>query len=201
MKNIYFDNIREDVIKLIPPRSYHKIIEIGGGGFSTLEKIASKYQSEAWGVDIYDFNNKSIKFVKGSIEENSIIEKIPNDYFDLFMANDVIEHLVDTEKFIMTAYDKLKKDGIFIISVPNIRQLRAAYLIFIKGNFERKSAGLFDKTHLRWFCKKDVEIIANGHFELLDAKGVGRFVPEIISRTMLSEFLSLQNIFIFRKRD
>jgi len=197
----YYDNLRHDVLGLVPDGSYQAILEIGGGEFGTLLKLAEKYDSETWGVDL--FRNKGApldNFIEGSIEEEEIGKKIPDLYFDIIMANDVLEHLKNTESFFHVAYEKLKDDGLLIISVPNARQIRMIYHLMIRGSFPRHEAGLFDKTHLRWFCKKDIVNVCSPNFEIIDHKTVGRLVPNFISRSIIGEFLGLQNIFIMKKR-
>jgi hypothetical protein len=43
-----------------------------------------------------------------------------------------------------------------LISLPNIRDVHALYSILFKGSFEYTTHGIFDKTHMRFFCKKDM---------------------------------------------
>jgi SAM-dependent methyltransferase len=199
MKINYYGNPRLDVLKMLPEKNFKRIIEIGGGDFSTLKFLTCSGNSELWGVDLYDAKTRNIKFIQGSIEDKNTRDFIPDNYFDLLMANDVIEHLKDTEVFFRMASEKLADGGILLMSVPNVRQIRALYHIYIRGNFPREDAGLFDRTHLRWFCKKDVFVFADHNFRIIDCKSVGRLVPEFLSRTLIGEFLGLQNIFVFEK--
>jgi 2-polyprenyl-3-methyl-5-hydroxy-6-metoxy-1,4-benzoquinol methylase len=47
----------------------------------------------------------------------------PNEYFDVITAFDVIEHLKRLSDFLSTVKNILKKDGLFIILVPNYNSL------------------------------------------------------------------------------
>jgi 2-polyprenyl-3-methyl-5-hydroxy-6-metoxy-1,4-benzoquinol methylase len=200
MKN-YYSNIRFDILSLVPNREYQRILEVGGGDFLTLLELHKKYPAELWGVDIHKCNNEKIKFIKGSIESEVIKNTIPNNFFDLILANDVIEHLRYTEDFFIFAENKIKKNGFLLVSVPNIRQIRVFYQIFLKGTFPRNESGMFDRTHLRWFCKKDVIKMANDFgFNLHNYRSVGRFVPNLINTSIFAEFLALQNLFVFVKK-
>ena len=202
MAKTYYDNMRNDVLRLIPDGNHQAIIEIGGGEFRTLLKLAEKYDSETWGVDIFRNKGASIdRFIEGSIEEDKTREKIPDRYFDIVMANDVLEHPEHTESFFHMAYEKLKDDGLLVISVPNARQIRMIYHLVIKGSFPRHEAGLFDGTHLRWFCKNNVLTVSDPLFDLIEHKSVGRLVPNLISRSIIGEFLGLQNLFVMKKRN
>jgi 2-polyprenyl-3-methyl-5-hydroxy-6-metoxy-1,4-benzoquinol methylase len=198
----YYSNARVDTINLLPNKDIKNILEIGGGNFPTLDLLMNKYKANGWGIDIYQTNNENIKFIKGSIEDTEINQLIPNNYFDLIVANDVVEHLQNTELFFDTVYEKLNKGGMLIISVPNIRQIRAIYHIYIRGTFPRDDAGLFDRTHLRWFCKADVIKIVNDRsakLKLINTISVGRYVPKFLNKSIIGEFLGLQNIFLFEK--
>lgn len=196
MRPPYYQNIRNDVLELLPERSFQSILEIGGGEFPTLQFLVEQHQAVGWGVDIYESSVQGIKFIQGSIEEKNTQDQIPDDHFDLIVANDVLEHLLDTQN----ALDVIT-GGLVALSVPNIRQVRATYHILIKGTFPREDAGLFDRTHLRWFCRKDIiKFAEKSGLELLDFGSSGRLVPSWMQRGTLSEFLALQNLFIFIKK-
>lgn len=200
MTQTYHSNPRHDVISLIPNKTIRYILEVGGGDFNTLDILVKQFNSEGWGVDQRQPDNSNHKILVGSFESDDINEKLPKNYFDLVMANDVIEHLHDSELFFKRTYEKLNSSGLLLISVPNIRQVRTYYNLIVKGSFLREDAGLFDKTHLRWFCKSDVlSLAANAGYKLINYKSVGRLVPDFLNKTSFSEFLALQNIFLFEK--
>lgn len=197
----YFNNVRADVLTIIPNLIYKSILEIGGGEFSTLKALGAKYPSELWGVDLYVPQAQGIHFVHGSVELDETRRKIPNDYFDLILANDVLEHLVDTELFLNMVFQKLRAGGYFVCSVPNARQVRFIFHLFFLGNFPRTNSGFFDRTHVRWFCRKDVIGFAqNAGLDLVDYGASGKLVPRWLQRSVLAEFLALQNLFVFCKR-
>jgi predicted TPR repeat methyltransferase len=200
MSSTYYKNVRHDVLALIPNRKFNRVLEIGGGEFPTLKTFSSGASTELWGVDLYDSNVDQIKFIKGSIGDQSTQNQIPDEYFDLIMANDVLEHLLDTETAFEVINKKLQKGGLFVCSVPNIRQIRTFYHIMVKGRFPRDDAGLFDRTHIRWFCRDDILFFAKQEkFKLLDFRSSGRMVPAWMQKTRLAEFLALQNLFVFIK--
>jgi 2-polyprenyl-3-methyl-5-hydroxy-6-metoxy-1,4-benzoquinol methylase len=200
--NNYYSNIRFDALSILPNHfSPTYVLEIGGGEFHTLKYISEKYNAHATGVDLYNNNaNNNIIFINGSIEDKNIICKLENNKYDLIIANDVVEHLGDTELFFQTITDKLHPNGYALISVPNIRQIRSLWHIFIKGTFPRQQAGLFDSTHLRWFCKNDIINIAKKHgLKSVDHTYLGRLVPKLFDKSYIFEFFALQNLFLFKK--
>lgn len=164
----YFINARLDLINLMPLYPLQKVLEIGMGGGDTLVHIKkNNLAAEVTGIDI-------IK-LPGTNQDNSLIDRIffldvdkvalpfPQDYFDVIIAGDVLEHLLDPWKVIEKIIAVLKPGGYFITSLPNIRDMYALYPILFKGKFEYTERGIFDKTHFRFFCKKDmVKLIENG---------------------------------------
>jgi 2-polyprenyl-3-methyl-5-hydroxy-6-metoxy-1,4-benzoquinol methylase len=70
------------------------------------------------------------KFIVTDIE--SSVLNLPESYFDVIILADVLEHFVDP----WTAIDKisihLKKDGILLVSLPNIREIATLFKIFFE---------------------------------------------------------------------
>jgi 2-polyprenyl-3-methyl-5-hydroxy-6-metoxy-1,4-benzoquinol methylase len=194
----YYGNIRHDVLRYLPDRSFRRALEVGGGEFGTLVNVKGK-DLECWGVDVREPSQKVSRFVQGSFTDEAVAAQLPDGGFDLIMANDVLEHIEDTDRFFETVRRKLAADGVLALSVPNARQIRLAYQLFVRGTFPRTDAGLFDRTHLRWFCKRDVRAFLKVHgMEVVKSKSVGRLVPAVLETTVAAEFLGLQNLFIAR---
>lgn len=196
----YYSNVREDVLRLLPDTRFERVLEIGGGDFPTLLTVGDRTGAELWGVDLRPVNLPGVTFVQGSFDEPAVRAQLPKAGFDLIIANDVIEHLLDSEGFFATVFDRLRPGGLLALSVPNIRQIRALYCIFVTGSFPRTDAGLFDRTHIRWFCRKDVLRIATATgLKLQRWEGSGRLVPKVMRSTGPAEFLALQNLFLLQR--
>lgn len=163
----YFSHKRENIIALLPDGP-HKVLEIGCGFGNTLIE-AKKWgkASEIVGVDI---NNLSVlseldEFIVGDIETISL--PYSQEYFDAIILGDVLEHLQDPWTALKNVTYYLKKGGICIISIPNFRELRTIAGILLKGRFEYQDYGILDRTHLRFFCKKDVvQLISDAGLEI-----------------------------------
>lgn len=195
----YYDNARTDVIDLVPLTHADAILEVGGGDFPTLHRLGDELGAKTWGVDVRAPTMPFDGFVLGSVTDPAVVSRLPGS-FDLVVANDVIEHVEDTEAFFRVIHGLLRSGGLLAMSVPNIRQVRTAYQLFVRGTFPRDEAGLFDRTHVRWFCKRDVVKLAIGAgFTLKTWRGSGRLVPSALARTTAAEFLALQNLFVFQK--
>jgi 2-polyprenyl-3-methyl-5-hydroxy-6-metoxy-1,4-benzoquinol methylase len=112
----------------------------------------------------------------------------------------VLEHLHDPQSTILTLLPHLKQDGFIYISLPNIRYANALYKIVVKGSFEYEMNGIFDRTHLRFFCKKDMKELIESIPELkinkiessLKHNNSKRALLNKVTFGVFEEFLSLQ---------
>ncbi|MEM6991608.1 MAG: class I SAM-dependent methyltransferase [Myxococcota bacterium] len=81
--------------------------------------------------------------------------------FDCMIFADILEHLRDPWSALASACGRLAPGGTVVISVPNIRHASAAWSIFVAGSFPRRSRGVFDDTHLRWFTPRDARALCD----------------------------------------
>lgn len=193
----YYSNPRNDVLSLLHRTAAKRILEIGGGDFPTLVEVRSRIGGEVWGVDIRASETMLDRMIVGSVTSDSVRDQLGDARFDVIIANDVVEHVEDTEQFFAVLSERLADDGEILISVPNIRNVKLLYHVFLKGRFPREEAGLFDKTHLRWFCRKDVETLAAvAGLRVADHRYSGRLVGDgALRRFGPMEFVALQNVF------
>ena len=157
----YFSNIRYELIDLIPKNSNNRVLELGAAGGDSLLKIKELgLAGEVVGVELCELPNSNQKnssidnFFIGNIESTSIT--FNDNYFDVIICGDILEHLIDPWEMVRKIQTWLKPGGTFILSIPNIRELKVMYKIFFKGDFGYEKDGILDKTHLRFFCKRNL---------------------------------------------
>lgn len=203
MANNYYSNLRTDLISLIDVKEIENALEIGGGNFDTLKYIVEHHNCNGVGVDIRVPDNvnkiKYYQFDLDKIDEDNFLKGMQ---FDLILAGDVLEHTIYPEKICSIISNLLSPNGMFILSVPNIRSIRALYWIFIKGIFPRTDSGLFDKTHRSWFTYRNMEnILRDSNFEIVKYKPLGRFDKYFFGKkSLLSEFFALQHCFVVKRK-
>ena len=159
--NNYQNNVRNDVIKFIINKNIKpkSIFEFGGGAGFTSEKLCKIFKCTATNLDLKIPEIKSLKVdhIEGDINKLDLNKKLQENKYDLILALDFIEHIEDTNKIMNIFKSISKKNTYLIISVPNIKNIRVPFNIYIKDTFPRKNYGIFDKTHLRWFTKQDLK--------------------------------------------
>jgi len=213
----YFSNIRVDIVSLIPSNPRQKILEIGAGSGNTLVHIKeNKIAEEVMGVELMK--------IPGSNQENAIIDKFQianienedilasEEYFDVILCADVLEHLIDPWSAVDRISRYLKKDGLLIISIPNLREWKTLFKVVFRGEFNYKiGGGIMDRTHLRFFCKKNVSsLLTTKYLEPIYSKpnfmlkvvpeGRKRRILNLLSLRLFENFLTVQYLFIAKKK-
>ncbi len=129
-----------------------RVLDIGCGTGS-LAKILTENKNEVWGIEV---NQKAAEQAKkycqqvfiADIENNSL--SIPDQYFDIVIFADVLEHLKSPAEVLKSIRKKIKPSSSIIISIPNIANWRYR-LRLLFGRFEYEDDGILDKEHLRFF--------------------------------------------------
>ncbi len=209
----YYSNTRLDLLSLLNRKKKKiKVLEIGAGRGNTLLYLKETgIASEVVGIDINDWGDNEISgeidnFIVGNIEELNLPQY--KDYFDLIIFADVLEHLVEPGDVLKRMKDYLKDDGEVLISIPNFRHKKALFKVFVRGDFSYENSGLFDVTHLRFFCKKNIrELIENSDLKIEKIKSslktYNRFslskIVNSLTFGIFEEFLTVQYLVRARK--
>lgn len=99
-----------------------KVLDVGcGDGEITKSIVKNVPNVELYGIDIVKCKNKSVKFKKCDLEN----EKFPFDAntFDVVYSNQVIEHILDKDRFLEECRRILKKGSLFLAATENISSL------------------------------------------------------------------------------
>ena len=152
----YFQAARLDLLRLLPAGGGLRLLELGAGDGATLraareaglasytvgiELMASP--GEVPGVD---------RFLYGNVEQMEL--DLPLASFDAVFCADVLEHLVDPWRTVVRLASLLRPGGVFLSSIPNARNHRMLRPI-LQGDFRYEPAGLLDRSHLRFFCRRN----------------------------------------------
>jgi 2-polyprenyl-3-methyl-5-hydroxy-6-metoxy-1,4-benzoquinol methylase len=170
----YYRLIRPEVAQLIKS-DYHKVLEIGCGEGNFRKNLILPH--EYWGVEpnVQAANiakNNCDKVLVGFYEQ--IHESIPNQYFDLIICCDVIEHIYDTEFFLYSLSEKIDLDnGEIIFSIPNVRYYNNIIELLVYKDWKYAVKGILDKTHLRFFTQKSIiRLFEENNFKIKEIVGL-----------------------------
>ncbi|CAM3560694.1 class I SAM-dependent methyltransferase [Flavobacterium gelidilacus] len=206
----YYSNVRLDLIDFADfNKNNLKILEVGSAYCETLNYLKEKgTASITIGIDLFeDVKGKDKykpvdKMIFGNIEELDLPEY--NDYFDVIILADVLEHIYEPNKTLDKIKKWLNKDGYILVSMPNIQHYSAFNKIFLRGSFKYEESGLFDYTHVRFYCKKDIKnLLEKSNFKVINQdvsfkhiKGMTKAkIANILTLGLFKNYLSYQYFF------
>ncbi|MBF0457120.1 MAG: class I SAM-dependent methyltransferase [Nitrospirae bacterium] len=114
-----------EVLNFINNKPSLNILDIGTGNGEFIYRLSNQCpQHHFFGCDISeDIIQQNIiekTTVKWSVENINTRTSYSNDYFDIVIAGEVIEHMYDTDSFILEIKRILKIKGLLFISTPNL---------------------------------------------------------------------------------
>lgn len=173
--NKSYIGLRDDLLIHIKGTNLN-ILDVGcATGVNGRYLIDNKIAKKVVGIELDDFMadkaavNYTDVFV-GDLNSSSFINNVltQSDKFDFIIFGDVLEHLIQPLDVLKAFKTLLKEEGRIIISVPNVAHLELFIQVFIKGTWPKNERGIFDKTHLSWFTKKDIHsLIKNAGLQTL----------------------------------
>lgn len=98
----------------------------------------------------------------GDLNDPAVLAAIDGP-FDVVLAGDVLEHLLDPLAVLRASAAKLAAGGRVVLSIPNVghADLRLALL---QGQFEYRETGLLDATHIKFFTYDSLmALLADAH--------------------------------------
>lgn len=206
-------------------KSNRKILDAGCGSGELGEILIKECNLMAYGTDI---NNVAIKKSKqrGLITKKSDITKkwpFTDGFFDYVINTQTIEHIVDTDFFLLENKRVLKKGGLIIVNTPNLGAWFNRILLLLGYQPFFTEVSTYDKTlglkftrkitpirkplgHLRVFTLRAlIDLLELHGFEIIIVKGFAvNYFPwqmSIIDR-VFSNFPSLASdlVIVARKK-
>ncbi len=164
---IYYSSERRELVAQVDLDA-PSVLEIGCGYGNTLAAIKrDRRAKEVWGVEVVRevaqkaMDNPALdRVLCGDIAV--VVDELPEGGFSHIIAGDVLEHLVDPWTSLERLHSCLKPGGKFICSIPNIRTLSFLAKLLFTRRFEYKDSGVLDRTHLRFFARRDIELMFQG---------------------------------------
>ncbi|MDP1727135.1 MAG: class I SAM-dependent methyltransferase [Bacteroidota bacterium] len=155
IRSDYYGSNRSEMLAFIPLTA-QKILEIGCGEGSFSKQLIAQ-GIECWGIEPDDASaeraaSKLFKVIHAKLED--AIHQIPENYFDVIIFNDVLEHMLYPKDNLKLLKSKLSESGKIITSIPNFRYIKNLFQVAVKGEWEYTDSGILDYTHFRFFTQK-----------------------------------------------
>ena len=117
-----------------------------------------------------------------------------DNVFDCISCLDVIEHVFDPEKLIKEINRVLNRNGILILTTPNIRFIDYIRSLLFNGRFPMTSQdkGCYDGGHIHYFTFRDVRsLLVSSGFVIIKERGYDEkhyLSPKILVFRILMKF-------------
>ena len=169
----YYQHHRPEVAKLLPLH-YSRVLEIGCGEGRFRPHLTQP--CEYMGVEP---SPAAAAIASGSLDRvitgtfESAAELLPANYFDLVICNDVIEHMVDHDRFLNDIQRHMAPGAFLVGSVPNVRYIFNLWDLLVRKDWRYMDHGVLDRTHLRFFTQKSwrASLLAH-HFSIEALHGI-----------------------------
>lgn len=157
LKNIFkrlfnnaFEYNKRNILELLKSEQAKNLCDLGcDDGLRTIELAKKTKIKEVFGVEVDESQAKKALERGVKVEISDLNNSLPfsNGFFDIVHANQVIEHLYDTDKFVEEIHRVLKKGGVAIISTENLASWHNIFALlfgwqpFSSTNISSKSIG------------------------------------------------------------
>ncbi len=204
---------RNEIVKLVPKQA-KKILDIGCSIGTVGRQIKDIMDTHVTGVELSEeMANKASqyldKIIVGNVE-TGLLDSLDNNTYDCIILADIIEHLVDPWKLVQQCHRILQVDGIIIASIPNIRHISTIINLVLKGHWPYRDRCIHDKTHLRFFTKKNIielfqkdgftkkKILANYRINEKPRKKINK-LAKLFSFWPIKNFFVFQYVVVYKK--
>lgn len=186
----YSPNLRPEVAEFLPAK-YQKVLEVGCsyGTFRQNLKLPNEY----WGVEP---NEVVAKVATANLDHvftglfEEVLHQLPNEYFDLVICNDVIEHMADPDSFLESIKSKMVSNASLVGSIPNVRHISNLKSLLIAKDWQYEEAGILDRTHLKFFTEKSLKnLFTQHHYRIETIRGINdissrAFFPRLFAKLL-----------------
>ena len=156
----YYTYVRQPIIDMMTHSEAAdiKVLEVGCGVGMTLSHIKYLYPNAlVYGIELNEtaaeIGGNIVNVRSGNIETMTLDFK--EETFDYIIFADVLEHLHNPEEILKKMRKYLTKDGCILASIPNLMH-GDVITELLKGNFSYQDSGILDRTHLRFFTRKEI---------------------------------------------
>lgn len=154
----YFSDAKPALLGLIDPRGL-RILDLGCGGGHNGALLKQAGAREVVGVEQDAGAAAQARKRLDAVVEGDLARLEPTRLgeapFDAVLASDVLEHLAEPEVVLQRVLTRLRPGGAVVVSLPNVAHVWVFANLLMK-RWPRKSSGIFDRTHLRFFGKRDM---------------------------------------------
>ena len=190
---------RSDIEKLVFPNT-RSVLDVGCSTGTLGAAIKARTGAQVFGIELSQEMAQVAsahldKVFVGDAAEIILQGKIQDLKFNTIIFADVLEHLADPWAVLEGAVKYLDQDGTIIASIPNIRHISTLYSLVVKGYWPYRERGVHDKTHLRFFTKRNIfELFENADLSIDRIKVNYRIIERPHRLNRFARFLAIPGL-------
>jgi len=191
----YFSDAKPAFLELFDPRQL-RILDLGCGGGHNGALLKSAGARWVGGVEHNADACVAARRRLDAVAQCDLAEFDPTAFgpepYDAILASDVLEHLAEPEAVLSRAITHLRPGGIVVTSIPNVAHVYVFANLLLQ-RWPRKTSGIFDSTHVRFFGKRNM-------IELLEGCGlrVLRVKPYYTRYHLIHAACLVLSLYVFR---
>ena len=169
--NPSYTKVRDDLLTLVPS-SYSRVLDLGCSEGAN-GRVLKDRNPNAWvtGVELDPVTAATAEGILDTVIVGDAQECLENlvlkgEEFDLVLAGDILEHLVDPWQA-LGSLQKLCPKGFILVSLPNVGHWSTLFSLFFLNLWPYRNRGIHDRTHLRFFARRNLKpFFASGGFRI-----------------------------------
>ncbi len=205
--NHNFSRPRATLLNLLPS-GCNRALDVGCSVGATGAMLKNDYGvDEVVGLEILESAAREAEKVLDRVivgDGETLELDFPDEYFDLVVYADVLEHLRDPWSFAANQFSLLKPGGYVLASLPNVANWRIVANLLL-NKWEYKNHGTLDRMHLRFFTLPGlVDMFESAGYRILKTECNRGRISRLISAAsfgLLSHLVTFQYFFLLQKPD
>jgi 2-polyprenyl-3-methyl-5-hydroxy-6-metoxy-1,4-benzoquinol methylase len=153
----YFTNARDDIVEALP-RPVGAVLDVGCGAGGVGPGLRRAGATHLSGIEVVPEQAELARATYDHVVAAPVEQALEalEGPFDTILCLDVLEHLVDPERVLSDLRRVAAPEARLQVSLPNARHVSLMTDLMFKGTFGYAEWGHRDRTHLRWFTKRDI---------------------------------------------
>ncbi len=158
------------------PENVEKTLEFGCGYGFFSKLVKDTFNAECWAVEI---NDKAAQIASENLDKvikcdaNKSLKKLPENYFDCVILNDVLGCIADPFYLLENIKEKLTSKGVVVASIPNVRYWRNLRALVWRGEWDYRELGILDSAHVRFYTYKSlIKMFQKLGYEIITIEGI-----------------------------
>jgi 2-polyprenyl-3-methyl-5-hydroxy-6-metoxy-1,4-benzoquinol methylase len=150
----YYGEVRSDILPFVPPEA-REVLEVGCGRGVTGRLLQERLGCRVTGVELNPVVAREAaqhlhRVVQGDVQTLDLEGR-----YDVVIALELVEHLVDSESFLARIRELLAPGGRAIFSIPNVGHWSIVDDL-LAGRWDYLPIGLLCYTHYRFFTRRSL---------------------------------------------